>query len=99
MLAGEREAAVLCERREIGDRSGKVLRPHKVLDDDEIERVALQWRGAQPAEINQAHAGIGLNPIHAGIIADLPPRTSSLRCIAEVAPSLCLMGVRSTIPA
>ena len=104
-LPVERETAVLAERRKIGNRGGKILRPHKVLDDDKIERIAAERRGAQPLEIEQAQAGIGRagigrDRIHAGIIADLPPRTSSLRCIAvRLAPRLCLMGVRSTMPA
>ena len=102
VLPVERETAVLAERRKIGNRSGKILRPHKGLDDDKIERIAAEWRGAQPLEIEQAQAsigraGIGCNRIHAGIIADLPPRTSSIA--VRLAPRLCLMGVRSTMPA
>ena len=74
-LPVERETAVLAERRKIGNRSGQILRPHKVLDDDKIERIAAERRGAQPLEIEEAQAGIGrpgigCNRIHAGIIAD-----------------------------
>src|SRR5712675_611567 len=101
-LPVERETAMLAEQRKIGNRGGKILRPHKVLDDDKIERIAAERRGAQPVEIEQAQAsigraGIGCNRIHAGIIADLPPRTSSIA--VRLAPRLCLMGVRSTMPA
>jgi hypothetical protein len=69
--------------------------PNKILHDDKIERITAERRGAQPVEIKQAQAGIGRDRIHAGIIADLPPRPSSLRCIAEVAPRLCLAALVS----
>ena len=82
-LTVEGKAAVLAERREISNRGGKILRPHKVLDDHKIERVAAARHGAQPVEIKKApagtgRAGIGRDRIHASIIADLPPTTSSL---------------------
>jgi hypothetical protein len=98
-LTVKRETAVLPERREIGNRGGQTLRPHKVLDHDKIERIAAERRGAQPIEIEQAQACIGRDRIHAGIIADLPPRPSSLRCIAEVGAALVVMRARSTMPA
>ena len=62
-----------------------------------IVAAAERYDGGEPVNLGSGRE-IRIRDL-AGIIADLPPRASSLRCIAEVAPRLCLMGVRSTIPA
>ena len=50
-LPGERKAAVMAERRKIGDHAGQMLGPHEIFDDHKIERVALQRTGPQLFEI------------------------------------------------
>jgi hypothetical protein len=42
-------------RREIGDQRPAPRRRHKLLDDDKIERVAMQWRGPQAIEVEKGH--------------------------------------------
>jgi hypothetical protein len=56
-----------------------MIGPHEILDDDEIERVVPQRRGAQAVEVEQARPDLGSNGVHGGIIADVPPIPSSLR--------------------
>ena len=51
LKGGERVAAVPAHRGKIGDQRGHIIGPQKIIDDDKIERVALQRGGPQPFEV------------------------------------------------
>src|SRR6266851_3817076 len=52
----DREAAVAADLGKIGEQRGQRLAPHKLLDDDEIERVADKRRHTQTIEIEEVQA-------------------------------------------